>query len=71
MAEKKTADVKQAEKKVAAEVYEAKEIAANSPTLFGYHVDIATAALECAKIEKCTLEEAAKIIKAFAERKVN
>lgn len=70
MAEKKTADVKQAEKVETAEVYEAKEIAVNSPRLFGYSEDIAAAALEVAKVETCTLEEAAKIIKAFAERKV-
>ena len=70
MAEKKKADVVATEK-VAAETYEAKEIAENSPTLFGYSRDIAAAALELAKIERCTLDEAAKTIKAFAERKVN
>lgn len=68
MAEKKTADVKQPE--TAAEEFDVKEIAENSPTLFGYSTNIAEAALECAKIEKCTLAEAEKIIKAFAERKV-
>ena len=58
-------------KPVAAEpVYEAKEIAANAPRLFGYSVDIATAALTFNKLERCTLEKAKKLIKEFAERKV-
>lgn len=69
MAEKKKADVVATEE-AAAEVFDAKEIAENSPTLFGYSTDIAAAALEIAKIERCTLNEAAKTIKAFAERKV-
>ena len=70
MAEKKTADVKQTERQAAA-TFEAWEIAENAPHLFGYSRDIAAAALEVAKIKECTLEEAAKTIKAFAERKVN
>jgi len=70
MAEKKKADVAAAEE-VAVEVFDAKEIAVNSPHLFGYSMDIAATALELAKIERCTLDEAAKTIKAFAERKVN
>ncbi len=58
-------------KPVAAEpIYEAKEIAANAPRLFGYSVDIATAALTYSKVERCTLEKAKELIKEFAERKV-
>jgi hypothetical protein len=55
---------------VAAE-FDAKEIAANAPRLFGYSVDLAAAALEFNRIERCTLEQAQKAIKGFAERKVN
>lgn len=51
-------------------VYEAAEIAVNAPRLFGYSVDLATAALDYNKIERCTLEKAKKTIKEFAERKV-
>lgn len=58
-------------KPVAAEsVYEAKEIAANAPHLFGYSVDLATAALAYNKVERCTIEKAKKLVKEFAERKV-
>lgn len=51
-------------------VYAAAEIAANAPRLFGYSVDIATAALAYNKVERCTLEKAKKLVKEFAERKV-
>lgn len=64
MAEKKN------EVAVQEETYEAKEIAENAPRLFGYSVDIATAALKMAGIERCTLTEAKKIIKDFAEKRV-
>ncbi len=50
--------------------YEAAEIAANALRLFGYGVDLATAALDYNHIERCTVETARKIIKEFAERKV-
>ena len=50
--------------------YGAAEIAANAPRLFGYSIDIATAALDVNHVESCTLSVAAKIIKEFAERKV-
>lgn len=53
------------------EVYDAAEIAENAPHLFGYSVDIARAAFEFNGIKRCTLAEAKKIIKEFAERKVN
>lgn len=52
-------------------VYEAAEIATNAPRLFGYSVDLANAAFTFNKVERCTLEKAKKIIKDFAERKVN
>lgn len=50
--------------------YEATEIAQNSLTLFGYSPDLATAALWMANIQRCSLNTAKNIIKAFAERKV-
>ena len=50
-------------------VYDASEIAANSKRLFGYGVDIATAALEYNGIQHCTINEAKRIIREFAERK--
>ena len=53
-----------------AEVYEAKEIAKASMALFGYGTDIATAALAYNKVERCTIIDAKRIIKEFAERKV-
>lgn len=52
------------------QTYAASEIAANAPRLFGYSVDIASAAFIYTKIERCTLEKAKKLIKEFAERKV-
>lgn len=72
MAEKKVenAQAVQAAQK-AEETFEAAEIAANAPRLFGYSTDIAAAALEFKGIKRCTLEDAKKIIKEFAERKVN
>lgn len=66
---KETAKV-EATTKIAA-TYEAKEIAQNSPRLFGRSVDLATAALDYNGIERCTLDEAKKLINNFAERKVN
>lgn len=51
--------------------YEAKEIAQNARSLFGYSPDLATAALRMENIQNCTLSKAKSIIKAFAERKVN
>lgn len=53
------------------EEYDVAEIAANAPRLFGYSEDIATAAFDVNGIKRCTLAEARKIIKEFAERKVN
>ena len=55
---------------VQAETYEATEIAANAPRLFGYSIDIATAALKVAGIDRCTLADAKKTIKEFAEKRV-
>ncbi len=52
-------------------VFDAGEIAANAPRLFGYSVDLAAAALGFNRIERCTLEQAKKAIKGFAERKVD
>ncbi|MBR1566698.1 MAG: hypothetical protein IJ649_08040 [Oscillospiraceae bacterium] len=52
-------------------VYDAAEIAQNSKRLFGYGVDLAKAALDFNNVNACTLEEAKRIIKEFAERKVN
>lgn len=51
-------------------VYDAVEIAENSKRLFGYGVDLATAAFDYNKVNACTLEEAKRLIKEFAERKV-
>lgn len=51
--------------------YDASEIAANAPHLFGYSVDMATAALAYNGVTRCTLEKARTTIKTFAERKVN
>ncbi len=52
-------------------VYEAAEMAANAPRLFGYSIDLATAAFDFNHIERATLSEAKTIVKNFAERKVN
>lgn len=51
--------------------YDASEIAANAPQLFGYSIDMATAALSFSGITRCTLDKARITIKSFAERKVN
>ena len=53
-----------------AETYEAAEIAANAPRLFGYSIDIATAAFKVNGTEKCSIAEAKRIIKDFAEKRV-
>jgi len=53
-----------------AETYEAKEIAANAPRLFGCSIDIATAAFKVSGTERATLTDAKKIIKDFAEKRV-
>lgn len=68
MPEKKTPTA--SEPVVQAETYEAAEIAANAPRLFGYNIDIATAAFKVSGTEKCTLADAKKIIKDFAEKRV-
>ena len=52
-------------------VFEAKELAENSPRLFGYSCDLAAAAFELAGVKTCSRTEAQKTIKEFAERKVN
>ena len=51
-------------------VYDAAEIAANSKRLFGYGVDLATAAFDYNKVNACTIEEAKRLIQEFAERRV-
>lgn len=51
--------------------YGAAEIAKNAKSLFGYSIDIATAALSYNHVAECTLSEAQQIIKRFAERKVD
>lgn len=66
MAEKKTEPIVQQK----AEIYEAAEIAANAPRLFGYSVDLATAALSLKGEERYTLADAKRIIKDFAEKRV-
>lgn len=55
---------------IQAETYEAKEIAANAPRLFGCSIDIATAAFKVNGIERCSLADAEKIIKDFAGKRV-
>ncbi len=52
-------------------IYDAAEIAQNAQRLFGYNVDLATAAFDFGGVKSCTLAEAQKIIKEFAERKVD
>lgn len=66
MSEKKTT----ATQAVQAETYEANEIAANAPRLFGCSIDIATAAFKVNGIERCSLADAEKIIKDFAGKRV-
>ena len=66
MAEKKN----EAQVKTPADTYDVAEIAANAPRLFGYSIDLATAAFAYNGTKRCTLDEAKGIIKAFAERKV-
>ena len=51
-------------------VYAADEIAANATRLFGCSVDIARAALAFNHVETCTINEAKRLIREFAERKV-
>ena len=51
-------------------VFDAAEIAANARELFGYSIDLANAAFDVNHVERCTLNEAKRIIKEFAERKV-
>lgn len=53
-----------------ADVYTAEEFIANARTLFDVTPDIAAAALECAGIVETTIDNAKKVVKAFAERKV-
>jgi hypothetical protein len=67
MADKKPTDTQVAQ---AEPTYEATEIAANAPRLFGYNVDIATAAFKVSGTERATLTDAKKIIKDFAEKRV-
>ena len=64
---------KKAETQAAAkeDVFDARELAENSPRLFGYSCDLAAAAFELAGVKTCSRTEAQKIIKEFAERKVN
>lgn len=58
--------------RVAAEaVYDVNEIAENAYRLFGYSVDLAKAAFRHSKLKCCSLDKAKKLIKEFAERKVN
>ena len=64
-------DTKEPEVVVVEPKYEVAEIAQNAPRLFGYSVDIATAAFDVAHVKQATLAEARTIIKNFAERKVN
>lgn len=53
-----------------ASTYSAAELAQNAQRLFGCSRDIATAALRYNRIRSSTVDEARKIIKAFAERKI-
>lgn len=66
MAEKKPDTVVKA-----AATFDAEEIAQNAERLFGYSHDLTATALELAGVKNCTLEEAKRITKEFAERKVN
>jgi len=47
--------------------YDANEFADNPGTI-GYSRDVVTAALDFAKIERCTLTQAKTLVKRFAER---
>lgn len=51
-------------------LYDASEIAANSPRLFGYSVDLARAAFDFHGVTRIGLTQARALIKSFAERKV-
>lgn len=53
-----------------ADIYAVAEIVANASTLFTVSPDIASAALSHAGITECTIDQARKVVKAFAERKV-
>lgn len=51
-------------------LYEADELAENALHLFGYHPDVAKAALDYNRIIRASIGDARKVIKEFAERKV-
>ena len=70
----KPAEIEQAAPETKAQekpLYTVDELAINAPKLFNQHEDLARAALEFAKVEQTTIDEAKKIIKDFAERTVN
>lgn len=50
--------------------YDAAEFIANSRALFGYSTDIASAAFALNRVKRCTLTDAKRIVKTFAERKI-
>ena len=53
-----------------ADIYPVAEIVENAGALFEQTPDIAAAALDHAGITECTIDQARKVVKAFAERKV-
>lgn len=57
-------------KQQAAPKYTAAELARASKKVFGVSPDIATAALHMAGVKDATVEEAAKIIKEYANKEV-
>lgn len=52
------------------DIYSASEIIANAGTLFTQPPDIVSAALTHAGIKETSIDQARKVVKAFAERKV-
>ena len=52
-------------------VYTAEEFALSAKEVFGYGRDIVRAALEQSKTTSCTIAQARRIVKEFAERKVD
>jgi len=67
---KPTAVDQEAESTDTAAVYDVKELATYARRLFNCHPDIADAALRCAGMTQCTIDQAQTIVREFAERKV-
>lgn len=53
-----------------AATYDAVELATHARRLFDCHPDIADAALRCAGVTRCTIDQAQALVREFADRKV-